>query len=175
MMFEPATITWEFEVENSSSRTIPFLHVMHALMPLEHVVGLRLPRFSRVFDEIRNEDWEFETPARCADSLLARPSGSAEMLLLRDVEDGSAEVTFANGLNLQIVFDPRLFPTLGIWWNNRGYPAEDGCQRCECALEPIPGTSSSLATSHGDGKYLTVPPAGHATWQVVWHAASQRE
>jgi len=172
LVFETSAIIWEFEVENVGREVVPFLHVMHALMPLGRIIGLRLPRFSRLIDEMHSKDLKLETPLECVDYLLTRPRGTAEMLLLRDLECGSVEVAFADGLALRIEFNPQLFPTLGVWWNDAGYPNEDGCRRCECALEPVPGTASSLAKSHADGTYLSVQPTGRMAWQVVWRVVT---
>jgi hypothetical protein len=169
LIFRDATVTWEFEVFNGGSAAIPFLHVMHALMPLDHVIDLRFPRFAHVIDEASGRALALKTPRQCADYVLGRPRGTATMLLLRSLEDGRVEAAFEGGMVLAIEFSSELFPTLGIWWNNGGYPDEDGCRRVECALEPIPGTTSSLAQSYAEQVYLTVPPTARISWQVVWN------
>jgi hypothetical protein len=135
--FSGNTITWRFEVKNRSSNKIPFLHVMHALMPLKNIQRTSLP-------------------------------GIYKMLLLREIGDGSIELGFKNGLTLQVDYDKKLFPTLGIWWNNGAYPGEAGLQRSECAFEPIPGTSSDLSKSLSDGVYLTADPGQTVSWEITW-------
>ncbi|MBU0640301.1 MAG: hypothetical protein KKB50_15655 [Planctomycetes bacterium] len=62
-----------------------------------------------------------------------------------------------------------MFGTLGIWWNNAGYPDEDGCQRIECAFEPIPGPTSSLAEAYPGKGHLSVPPQGRLAWEITWN------
>jgi hypothetical protein len=91
------------------------------------------------------------------------------MLLLRAVEQGRAQITFADRLNLNITWPVGDFPTLGIWWNNGGYPDEDGCRRTECALEPIPGPWSSLARCHSEQAFLSADPKQRRTWQITWN------
>jgi len=90
------------------------------------------------------------------------------MLLLKDIDAGSVKLGLQNNLNLQMTFDNKLFPTLGIWWNNRGYPEEAGLRRAECAFEPIPGASSNLFKSYNDGVCLAVEPGKSMHWEIVW-------
>jgi hypothetical protein len=173
LIFADKSITWEFEVLNEGTVAVPFLHVMHALMPLDEVVALEFPAFRAIVDEMNDAVLDLSGPRQCAEFLLTRPRGTAEMLLLRDLSARRAAVTFKNGLELEVAFPPKLFPTLGIWWNNGGYPDENGCRRVECALEPIPGTSSSLAKAYREGTHLTAPPGGRASWQVIWSVRRQ--
>ena len=91
------------------------------------------------------------------------------MLLLRGVKDGRVIVIFKFPIKMEIVFPEKLFPSIGIWWNNSGYPDEDGLRRCECAFEPIPGNSSSLESCFKDGKYLSVMPGSMFSWNVKWN------
>lgn len=144
------------------------LHVMHALLPLNEVCGVRVPEFSLAIDEIEEEPAELETPDDVADHLLARPEESTAMLLLRGVETGIYEVAFRTGLRLQVHFESDLFPTLGIWWNRGCYPDEDGCRRTECAFEPIPGAWSSLARATEEAGVPLVPAGEGLGWEVSW-------
>jgi len=92
------------------------------------------------------------------------------MFLLKEIADGFVRLRFSNGVKLEIRFDRTLFPTLGIWWNNGGYP-EGGQLRTECAFEPIPGTSSDLSKSFNDGAYLSVEPGKPMIWEITWTVA----
>jgi hypothetical protein len=65
-------------------------------------------------------------------------------------------------------FDNKIFPTVGIWWNNGGYPREEGLKRIECAFEPIPGTCSNLSKSIKDGYYLSVEAGKSFCWEIGW-------
>ena len=108
------------------------------------------------------------TPRECMDFLLAKPRGTATMLLLQRVHAGRATLLFKDGLSLEMEFSAELFPTFGIWWNHVGYPDEHGGLRMECAFEPIPGASSSLAEVLRRGAQLTVEPHGHTAWSITW-------
>jgi hypothetical protein len=96
------------------------------------------------------------------------------MFLLKEIADGIVRLKFGDGVKLEIRFDHTLFPTLGIWWNNGGYPA-DGQRRTECAFEPIPGTCSDLAKSYRDGVYLSVEPGKPMIWEITWTVVKSGE
>ena len=174
LKFAVSCITWQFEVTNRSDVALPFLHVMHALMPLREIVRVQLPAFSQVVDESLGSSAGMFSPDEVEERLLALPQGKALMLLLRSVRSGSITVTFKSRMGLEIKFPAELFPTLGIWWNNGGYPDEEGCRRTECAFEPIPGTWSSLAASFRDGTYLLAPANGFVKWAIIWEIHIER-
>lgn len=168
MIFDDSSLRWQFEVANAGDERVRFLHVMHALMAPDRIVGLKLPAFAEAYDEMNDTALGAETPEEIAEGLLACGPRTARMLLLRRVAAGRVTLVLRNGLRLQIEFPPDLFGTLGIWWNRAGYPDEDGRRRVECALEPIPGTCSSLAGSVADGACLSVEPKGRLEWTIVW-------
>ena len=168
LKFAASSITWQFEVTNSGDVVLPFLHVMHTLMPLREIVHIQLPGFSLAVDEARGSSTEMSSPNEVEECLFALEHGKALMLLLRSVRLGTITVTFNSGMGLEIKFPTELFPTLGIWWNNEGYPDEEGCRRTECAFEPIPGTWSSLDASFRDGIYLVAPAHDSVKWATNW-------
>jgi hypothetical protein len=90
------------------------------------------------------------------------------MLLLKEIRDGALVIGFKNDLTLRICFDKILFPTLGIWWNNAGYPDEEGLGRTECAFEPIPGICSDLSKSYTADSYLSAEPGETFSWEIEW-------
>ncbi len=79
---------------------------------------------------------------------------SANMLFLRQIKEGKMSWTYKNGLLLKVIFPKEYFHSIGIWWNNQGYPNETGIQRNECAFEPIPGFTSSLSESYNEKRCL---------------------
>src|SRR5450759_2067574 len=166
--FAGNNLTWRFEVVNRSDKMIVFLHVMHALFPLKKIQYIKLPDFKNVIDEVRSAEIDVKSAKKLADNLLFIKSGIYKMLLLKEISGGLVTLSFDNGLTLHIDFDVKLFPTLGIWWNNAGYPEEEGLQRTECAFEPIPGTCSDLSKSFIDGTYLSVEPGKTLTWEIAW-------
>jgi hypothetical protein len=167
LRFESNRLTWRFEVTSLSMKRSVFLHVMHALLPLDKISYLEIPQSRNIFDEIKSENTSLKSSANVVKHLTALQPGSFEMLLLKEIYDGFIRLGFSNGLKLEIRFDHALFPTLGIWWNNGGYP-EGGLIRTECAFEPIPGTCSDLSKSYIDGAYLSVEPGKQMCWEITW-------
>jgi len=51
LTFGEGALKWDFMVTNKSRNVFPFLHVMHALLPVNEVEEIHLPAFSELFDE----------------------------------------------------------------------------------------------------------------------------
>ena len=168
LTFGEGTLKWDFMVTNKSRNVFPFLHVMHALLPVNEIEEIHLPGFSELFDEANNRAMQVVGNEALGRRLLSLECGTAAMLLLRNISDGVVRLVFRNRMTLLIEFPADLFPTLGIWWNNGGYPDREGYRRSECAFEPLPGTSSSLENSYRDGVSLVVGPGQRISWTIDW-------
>ena len=166
--FEGSSLNWRFEVTNSGAREMRFLHIMHALMPLDRIAGLTLPACAEVAEETAAGFGPAATAGEASRRLLQTARGAFHMLLLRGVREGILRAQFREGRTLTVEFPARLFTTLGIWWNNGGYPAEEGCRRTECAFEPLPGRWSALDRSCAEGPVATVPAGGRLGWTIRW-------
>ena len=170
MLFSDRRLIWLFDATNAGETALPFVHVMHPLMPLDSISGMHVPAFDRVTSEMRGGvTLPLRTPDDCARHLLSQPVGSADMLLLRGVNSGHIGLDIRGAFRLVIEFDHKMSPTVGIWWNHAGYPGEEGIRRTECAFEPINGSNSSLADSVRDKIYSTIPAGGRASWQITWN------
>ena len=167
LTFEKDRVVWRFEVSTQSDERSVFLHVMHALLPLNDIAELEIPECTKIIDEINSDETGLKSSAELGEYLLAFQPGSFGMFLLKEITDGIVRLTFRNGVKLEIRFDSKLFPTLGIWWNNGGYP-DGGQLRSECAFEPIPGTCSDLSKSFNDGVYLSVEHGKPLAWEITW-------
>jgi hypothetical protein len=168
LVFRDTNLEWRYTVANDADSPLPFIHVAHALLPRQTITGVALPEFAELFDEMAGRTLPASEARRVAEHLLALPRGHAAMLLLQNVNQGCVTADFATGLRLEVGFDPARFPTLGIWWNNGGYPDEAGRRRTECAFEPIAGAYSSLSKSVQAGRTMTVAPRSAVTWTVAW-------
>ena len=153
--FEGSRLRWNFAVENSGDTPFLVQHVMHPLMPPEEIDAVDLP------------PGEGYDASQVAADLLALTAGSARMIYLKNVTEGLVRVGLRRGLQLTVRFPTNLFPTLGIWWNNQGYPDEQGLPRSECAFEPVPGPDSKLTS----GTTLTVPAQGRIAWPIDWEVS----
>ncbi len=145
--FSERALMWSFRATNDGDRALPVQHVMHPLMPLDDIAKIELPALTK--------------------NLVALPRGSAEMLYVTDLREGRFAVRYRQGLRLTVTFSRELFPTIAIWWNNSGYPDEEGCRRNECAFDPAPGKITRLA----DGTTMRLPARGWLDWQVKWEVA----
>jgi hypothetical protein len=168
LQFTERGILWQFEVRNLGDKILPFLHVMHPVMPMAEIKNLILPSFGEIYDEITSSKMKLKTINEVRDFLFRQPKGSYQMILLREVNEGKTIIQFKNGLRLEVRFPIDIYPTLGIYWNSKGYPEEEGIERFEFAIEPIPGTTSELAQSYHSGTYLSVAPGQPLFWQVFW-------
>lgn len=167
MRFTASGIEWRFEIKNEGEEALPFMHVMHALLPLENVARVELPAFSEVMDEVRGMVVTFRDVTEVAEA-LSRMRLEAEMFLLRGVKQGQYVVRFRSGQTLRVTYPAEVFPTLGIWWNHEGHPDEDGLRRMECALEPIAGRWSSLEKSLAEGDVQMAEPGRSTEWTIRW-------
>lgn len=168
MRFGQTGLTWVYEVINGSDKKLPFQHVMHPLMPLQEIVTIALPEFESIYDEIAPQTMDLKDAEAVQDFLLSQALGSVNMLILQKVKMGEMSLTYKNGLCLEVTFSEKDFPSIGIWWNNSGYPDEGGCRRNECAVEPIPGFSSVLTDAYEVGSCLWVLPRERFSWRVRW-------
>jgi hypothetical protein len=166
--FDGNKLRWRFELENTSDKYLVFLHVMHALLPLNQIQSIKLPEFAKCFDDINLVEPALKNAVQMAGHLLEIQPGSYEMLLLNEIDSGTVKIGLQNSINLLMSFDNKLFPTLGIWWNNAGYPDEAGLRRSECAFEPIPGTCSNLVHSADDGVCFSVEAGKSMNWEIIW-------
>jgi hypothetical protein len=161
-------LIWRFEVLNLSDSNLAFLHVMHALMPLKEIQSLELPGFFKIINESTSTQLYLTDTDEVVSHLLNIQPGAFEMLLLKGVRQGQIGVGLKKGVTVKIDYNIDLFPTIGIWWNNSGYPDEDGLRRNECAFEPIPGSSSNLERSFREGIFLEAEPGKTLSWAVKW-------
>jgi hypothetical protein len=85
LRFEGNSLTWRFEVTSLSAERSVFLHVMHALLPLDNISHLEIPECTQIFDEIKSEETGLKSAAELGECLQAFQPGSFGMLLLKDL------------------------------------------------------------------------------------------
>ncbi len=179
MLFSENRLTWQFAVRSQAADPLPFQHIMHPLMPLEEIdlAALRLPDCGMVYDEVSKRPAAGKADLGHGSGagawniqhiLGSAAPGEFRMPVMRGIKSGRFTIGFINGMRLRVKFPRKYFDSLGIWWNNRGYPDEPGRRRCECAFEPIPGPASSLARAVHAGAALIVKPGKSMAWKVEW-------
>ncbi|MGC8595544.1 MAG: hypothetical protein ACP5MI_08070 [Candidatus Kryptoniota bacterium] len=167
MDFDDNSVLWSFEVKNEGTDTLPFQHVMHPLIAVSQIRDIEFPDFQFTYDWDHQRLIELKK-GEISHYLINHPSYSYSMLFLQNVSAGRVRWTYKNGLSVTMSFPAELFPTIGVWWNNLGYPDEDNLRRDECSFEPVPGLTSDLSQAYSDGKCLFVQPEGAFQWQVKW-------
>jgi len=168
MRFTESELIWVFEVYNKGDEPQPFQHVMHPLIPLSEITEIKLPEFESIFNEIAQKNIDLSTPEDIKTYLFNQPRGSTNMLFLRNIKKGLMSWKYQSGLCIEATFPENQFPSIGIWWNNFGYPDEDDCRRNECAFEPIPGDNSILSKAFEAEKHLMVLPGETYNWEIHW-------
>jgi len=163
LRFGADELVWLFRIENPTDSDIRAQHVMHALMPPSAIRCIRAPLCTECVDSLNNE---VISPEAAQTPLALCSEGDARMLLLRGIAAGDVELQLRCGHLLRILFDCRLFPTLGLWIDCGGYPAH--APRQEIAVEPIPGPSGDLEEALCHGQALYVPACGRLDWEVQW-------
>jgi len=169
MIFEENKLIWSFRVENLGNKEINFQHVIHPLMPINSITGIKLPGYESVFDDINNGVLSLDGSHSLEEFLLSRPSGSTNMLFIRNIKMGEMSWDYVNKIRVVAKFSPDIFPSIGIWWNNGKYPDEDNCRRNECALEPVPGLNSRLSDAIECGKALKLSGGDVFEWEIEWN------
>jgi len=173
MIFSDDSIEWQFEATNEGDEAVPFVHVMHPLMPPEPITSIQLPEFDKARSELRKTDLPVGNAAQCAEHILQQPVGTTDMMVLEGVRTGEISLALKPRLTLTMEFDPKVCPAVGIWWNRTAYPDEDGLRRSECAFEPILGAKVSLADAVAEGVHATIPANGKSSWQSTWRVRSR--
>ncbi|CAN5335562.1 hypothetical protein BH23BAC3_BH23BAC3_02760 [soil metagenome] len=166
--FGESSLIWKFVVINKGEKSLPFQHVIHPLMPLNDVTDIEFPEFESVNND-RGDEFHLKNPGGVKDFLLNVLPGDFHMLFVQGVKNGRIGWTFKDSLRITMDYPLEFFPAIGIWWNNSGYPDEDGCRRNECALEPIPGRSSTLSDACDDGLALIAEPGKPFTLEITWN------
>lgn len=166
--FSPDRIEWHFEVTNTSSKALHYIHVMHPLMPLAEIASIDTGVFGEVYSETMAKKLDLKDSSELENHLLEIERGSFEMLFVRNLNNDKATIGFKSGLKMDVLFDNAVFPTAGIWWNNGGYPDEPGIRRTEFAFEPVPGICSNLEKDVAAGTYLSLAPKHKYSWVISW-------
>lgn len=161
-------LVWRFMITNRSSIELPCQHVMHPLFPLSAIRTLELPEFEVAWDSHSGCFLPERTPAALAARLLGQSPGTATMTYLQKISAGRCAFVRQDDLRLEVRYPADLFSTLGIWWNNRGYPDEDGRQRDECAFEPVSGPTGLLTQAWEEGSCLRLGAGQTLSWECEW-------
>ncbi len=168
MHFSENELVWTFIVKNFGQETLPFQHIMHPLIPLDKIIELNLPEFETAYDDINQKILDLKAARSISEFLLTHPVGSTSMLFLQQVKEGKMSWEYENGIRIEVGFPIKMFPSIGIWWNNQAYPNEEFLRRTECAFEPTPGFNSLLIDNYKKRECLFVDAGDTISWNIRW-------
>jgi len=157
-----------FSITNAGDRPLTMSWAGHALIPPSAVRDLLLPDCEAITQE-------FPLPAAGVDRsaanlwphLASLPRGEAAMLVLRNCHAPEFTVSL-DGLRWRIAIEGVSRPSLGLWYNNRGYPPEPGLEREEFGLEWMLTPECVLEQAAHSGTAITLAPQEGLRWAVIW-------
>lgn len=167
LLFHRNSLTWKFQITNPTKTQMPFIHAMHPLMPIHSILSIKLPEYKKLYDESQQKRLDKIPPHQLCEKLIVCPEGSSYMFILQNIKKGQLELQL-RGLKLKISFPTVIYPSLAVWYNNMGYPSEDGVERCECAFEPLSSISMNLHKAYSDQQHKSIKPNEILNWEVQW-------
>ncbi|MGQ0539816.1 MAG: hypothetical protein ACT4R6_12775 [Gemmatimonadaceae bacterium] len=174
-------VIMDYAVRNDGRERLPFVWSSHPLFPLTAQTHLILPEGARVrvyathgiaLGTTRTEHkWPYvRTGALQAD--LSHPANVAKKYACKVFLDMSlGRAAIREGLEqLEVTFDPREVPFLGLWINYHGWtPFRRGAPYCNVALEPCVGAPDTLTEALGDWKGAQwIDPGAVKRWRLTW-------
>jgi galactose mutarotase-like enzyme len=179
-------VVMRYAVGNTGRDRIPFVWSAQPIFPMTPATRLKLPTGARARiwshrgDALRGLVQEFRWPharleARLSDfshpDLIGRQFACK---LFLDVPPDAGVAAIEEGdARLEVAFDPRLVPHLGLWLNKGEWtPFKKGGRYLNLAIEPCIGPSDSLADALGAwGGAHWLEPGERREWTLTWTGA----
>jgi galactose mutarotase-like enzyme len=173
------TLCIVYRTENVSSRVESFLYACHPLFAVSagdliflpsEVRELRLDysRGNRLGSSGATIAWPNPQPGTRLD-IAGRPdAGTAEMFYTDRLREGCCSIyRNATGQTLEISFDPRRLPYLGVWLCYGGWPdGGSGVQQYAVALEPTTSGCNTLSAAQRGGSAVTLDSGETFDWEI---------
>lgn len=178
-------VSMQYEVINDGRVPLPFIWSAHPLFPLTPATRLDLPDGAAVRvashqgDALRGLSSEFRWPhARLEKRIvdLTIPDQLARHYackLFLDMPPGDSIAAIEEeGLRLEVTFDQREVPHVGLWLNKRQWtPLARGKPYLNLGLEPCIGAPDSLSEAMGDWRAARwLGPGDTRRWTLTWRA-----
>jgi galactose mutarotase-like enzyme len=176
-------VVMHYTVRNTGRDRLPFLWSAQPLFPLTAAtridlpVGARTRVWSHRGEALRGLVPEFRWPhARMDDRIadLSQPDLVGRQFackLFLDVPPGTGLAAIEEGgVRLEVEFDERVVPNLGVWLNKGEWtPFKGGKPYLNVAIEPCIGPSDSLADALGAwGGAHWIEPEQSREWALTW-------
>jgi len=179
-------VVMRYAVTNGGSSPMPFLWSAHPLLPLGPRTRLDLPAGTRVRVYAQHgidlggpgaeHRWPLLQRGKKAADLSA-PDAVARRYACKLFLDARASwaAVVEGGARLEVAFDPRDVPNLGLWINRRGWtPFARGKPYLNLAVEPCIGAPDSLADALSpawQGAHW-LQPGETREWELVWRGTT---
>lgn len=160
-------LRFDLAVSNDGSRPLVMGWAGHALTLPARVTGMELPACDAVTREWPRPEPPHPWPSEIWQRLLGMPRGAAVMLVLRNCH--APVFTLAlDGMRWRIEIENVSRPSLGLWYNNAGYPPEHGLEREEFGLEWMLTPECLLEDAAASGSAVTLSAGETFPWAVTW-------
>jgi hypothetical protein len=160
------TLHFSYNVMNHGPHSFRYLWLAHPLISVREQFELQFPPGDLAFQLFPPTSDSFTWPnfkgTRLSNDWI--PSGTTLKIFVTGFSQGTCELVLPNH-TLRFAFDPRVLPSVGIWFNNFGFP-RDGDRPFRCiAVEPCT-TPSDLLDHLGARAYPQVPSGATARWEM---------
>lgn len=160
------TLHFSYSVVNHGPHSFRYLWSAHPLIAVGERFELEFPHGDLTFRLFPPTADSFTWPNFKGTQLSNDwiPSGTTLKIFVTGFSQGTCELALPNH-TLRFAFDTHVLPSVGIWFNNFGFP-RDGNRPFRCiAVEPC--TTSSDLLDHLDASaYAQVPPRATALWEM---------
>lgn len=169
----------QYAVENIGSAKQSFLYACHPLFAVEpgdrvllpaEVNDLRLDysRKKRLGTRGSLIRWPLPSTGIRLDVTEGAEAGTAEMFYTGRLAEGRCAILRgATGQVLEVAFDPRQLPYLGLWLCYGGWPDQGtGPKQYAVALEPTTSGCNSLTEAQVMGSAIDLDPGASYQWEI---------
>lgn len=167
-------LCFDFTCTNTGNERLLMGWAGHALIPTALVRDLVLPPCQRVRCDFPVDQTRPDTGLCAADvwPSLQQREGEAIMLILERCREPEVAVVL-DGLRLSLSLAGVPEPSLGLWYNPRGYPPGAGLQRDEFGVEWMLTPECLLEDAARHGTAVAVAPGASVSWSVSWSAEAR--
>lgn len=161
-------LRFAFTCSNTGSAPMPMHWAGHVLVPPLSVVDLELPEFasarqtfpmpSAIGARTGGEVWSY---------LSGLPAGTSVFVAFDEVRGNELRVSLGEyDWRWRVTGLER--PSLGLWFNRRGYPTPSELARDEFGIEWMTGESPRLEDAVREGSAVVLRPGENVQWGMEW-------
>lgn len=160
------TLHFSHRVVNHGPHPFRYLWSAHPLISVGEQFELQFPPGDLAYRLFPPKPDTFNWPIFQGTRLSSEwiPSGTTLKIFVTGLSEGTCSIVLPN-YTLRFVFDPNVLPSVGIWFNNFGFPrASEQPFRC-IAVEPCT-TPSDLLDHLDRSAYPRIPAGATTQWEM---------